>query len=54
MDNKLKLHFAGSADKTVKFWDLESFEMIGSARCEVFNVSDFYVLLLRRTSSLQL
>lgn len=25
----------GSADKTVKFWDLETFEMIGSARREV-------------------
>lgn len=28
--------FAGSADRTVKFWDLESFELIGSARREVF------------------
>lgn len=26
---------SGSADKTVKFWDLESFELIGSAGPEV-------------------
>lgn len=27
--------FAGSADKTVKFWDLETFELIGSSGPEV-------------------
>lgn len=27
---------AGSADRTVKFWDLETFELIGSAGPEVF------------------
>lgn len=27
----------GSADKTVKFWDLETFELIGSAGPEVSN-----------------
>ena len=27
--------YAGSADKTVKFWDLETFELIGSAGPEV-------------------
>lgn len=27
----------GSADKTVKFWDLETFELIGSAGPEVNN-----------------
>lgn len=26
---------AGSADRTVKFWDLETFELIGSAGPEV-------------------
>jgi len=26
----------GSADRTVKFWDLETFELIGSAGPEVF------------------
>lgn len=26
---------SGSADRTVKFWDLETFEMIGSTRPEV-------------------
>lgn len=28
----------GSADKTVKFWDLETFEMIGSGRREVGHI----------------
>jgi len=28
-------NIAGSADRTVKFWDLETFEMIGSAKTEV-------------------
>ena len=27
--------FAGSADKTLKFWDLETFELIGSSGPEV-------------------
>lgn len=27
----------GSADRTVKFWDLETFELIGSAGPEVFS-----------------
>ncbi|KAI9094740.1 hypothetical protein K1719_026546 [Acacia pycnantha] len=27
-----------SADRTVKFWDLETFELIGSARCEATGV----------------
>jgi WD40 repeat protein len=27
--------FAGSVDKTVKFWDLETFELIGSSGPEV-------------------
>lgn len=29
------MYFAGSADRTVKFWDLETFEPIGSAGPEV-------------------
>ncbi|KAL6575337.1 hypothetical protein OROMI_012622 [Orobanche minor] len=28
------LQLKGSADKTMKFWDLETFEITGSARCE--------------------
>lgn len=32
---------AGSADRTVKFWDLETFELIGSAGPEVL---DLYVI----------
>jgi len=32
--------FTGSADRTVKFWDLETFELIGSARREVSKVSE--------------
>jgi len=32
--------FAGSADRTVKFWDLETFELIGSARREVSRLSE--------------
>lgn len=31
------LLFPGSADRTVKFWDLETFELIGSSRPEVHN-----------------
>lgn len=27
---------SGSADKTVKFWDLETFELIGSTGPEVY------------------
>lgn len=27
--------YTGSADKTVKFWDLETFELIGSSGPEV-------------------
>lgn len=27
---------SGSADRTVKFWDLETFELIGSTRPEVY------------------
>lgn len=29
----------GSANKTMKFGDLETFEMIGSARCEVLELA---------------
>jgi katanin p80 WD40 repeat-containing subunit B1 len=29
----------GSADRTVKFWDLETFELIGSAGPEVLSVT---------------
>ena len=32
------IHFPGSADRTVKFWDLESFELIGSTRPEVSDI----------------
>lgn len=28
--------FTGSADRTVKLWDLETFELIGSAGPEVY------------------
>lgn len=28
-------HFSGSTDRTIKFWDLETFELIGSAGPEV-------------------
>ena len=31
-------HFSGSADRTVKFWDLETFELIGSSGPEVLQV----------------
>lgn len=34
--------FAGSADRTVKFWDLETFELIGSARREVSKLSESF------------
>lgn len=40
----IELHccwYSGSADRTVKFWDLETFEMIGSARREVFEFIPF-------------
>lgn len=30
--------FIGSADRTVKFWDLETFELIGSSGPEVLSV----------------
>lgn len=36
--------FTGSADRTVKFWDLETFELIGSAGPEVSCV--FWISLL--------
>jgi hypothetical protein len=29
------VHLAGAADRTVKFWDLETFELIGSSGPEV-------------------
>ena len=32
------IHFTGSADRTVKFWDLETFELIGSTRPEVSDI----------------
>lgn len=32
------MYFAGSADRTVKFWDLETFELIGSAGPEVYHI----------------
>lgn len=38
------LFFSGSADRTVKFWDLETFELIGSTRPEV---SEVFVLELK-------
>lgn len=31
----MQFKFPGSADRTVKFWDLETFELIGSTRAEV-------------------
>lgn len=31
----------GSADRTVKFWDLETFELIGSAGPEVLSYTNF-------------
>lgn len=34
----------GSSDKTVKFWDLETFELIGSAGPEV-NISNMLCLI---------
>ena len=30
------IHFTRSADRTVKFWDLETFELIGSTRSFFF------------------
>jgi katanin p80 WD40 repeat-containing subunit B1 len=30
--------YSGSADRTVKFWDLETFELIGSTRPEATGV----------------
>lgn len=33
--SNMTLLFTGSADRTVKFWDLETFELIGSAGPEV-------------------
>lgn len=32
----MQLKLSGSADGTVKFWDLETFELIGSSRPEVY------------------
>jgi len=37
---KFTNYFTGSADRTVKFWDLETFELIGSARREVSKLSE--------------
>jgi len=34
----------GSADRTVKFWDLETFELIGSAGPEVLSVTAILLL----------
>jgi WD40 repeat protein len=36
--------FVGSADRTVKFWDLETFELIGSAGPEVILCLKRYLL----------
>lgn len=33
----------GSADRTVKFWDLETFELIGSAGPEVLSIIAIYL-----------
>lgn len=38
--------FPGSADRTVKFWDLETFELIGSSRPEVLNCIQLSEVLL--------
>lgn len=47
------LAFTGSADRTVKFWDLETFELIGSAGPEVVPlVFDTMVESLRRVRDL--
>lgn len=35
--NLIQIPCPGSADRTVKFWDLETFELIGSSRPEVSN-----------------
>lgn len=37
----------GSADKTVKFWDLETFELIGSGGTEVSCVMSLLAPLMR-------
>ena len=44
---------SGSSDRTVKFWDLETFELIGSTRPEVPVVpcSPLYKLIYRRDTS---
>jgi WD40 repeat protein len=37
---------SGSADKTVKFWDLETFELIGSSGPEVYVCFDIFVKIM--------
>ena len=46
--------FAGSADRTVKFWDLETFELIGSARPEVSKLSESFLLCLKGNNYIDL
>ncbi|RWW49364.1 hypothetical protein BHE74_00044504, partial [Ensete ventricosum] len=41
---------SGSADRTVKFWDLETFELIGSAGPETINKSDIIPVIVPRTN----
>lgn len=46
--------FAGAANRTMKFWDLETFEMIGYDRCEVSKLCESFLFFLKGNNYIDL